>query len=236
MDTQTFRDVGLTEIESGVYLALLESGSSHVGLIIKKTGLHKATIYQTLERLLEKGLVGYAIEGNIKTFYAVNPEVILDQLKEKEENFKKLLPDLKHKLETAKKPVFAEIFRGKKGIITVYRDILSYNEYFNLGAGIPIVEILGPFFYQIQKIKQKRKIKAKLLISEKHRGTSLIQSLAGEFRYLPKEFEGPINTVIYGDKVAIIVWSDLMAFVLESKETSKAYKKYFDVLWKIAKS
>jgi len=235
MDIKIFKEIGISEIEASVYLALLENGPSHTGLIIKKTGLHKATVYQTLERLLEKGLVGYIIEENIKTFHAVDPKVILDQLKEKEDNFRKILPELKQKLESSKKPIFAEIFRGKKGIITVYRDILSHNEYLNLGAGIPIVEVLGPFYHQIQKTKKKRKIKAKLLISEKHKGTNLVKGLIGEFKYLPKEFEGPINTVIYGDKVAIIVWSDLMAFVLESKEANNAYRKYFNVLWRMAK-
>jgi hypothetical protein len=236
MDKEIFKDLGFTEIETRVYLALLELGQAHTGAIIKKTGLHKATIYQILNRLQEKGIVSYTLERDVKAFQATDPKNILDQFQEKEDNFKKLLPELQSIAKFSRKQSSAEIFNGKKGIITVYRDILSHKDYFHLGAGIPILETIGPFFYEIQKIKKKRKIKAKLLISEKHRGTSFAKSIGGEIKFLPREFEGPVNTVIYGNKIAIISWSDLTAFVLESKDTNKAYKKYFEALWKIAKS
>lgn len=235
MNIQPLKDMGLTEVETNVYLALLEKGPSPTGIIIKKTGFHKATIYQTLERLQEKGIVSYIIEGKIKIFQAVNPNILLEQLKEKEENFKTILPELLQKSLATKERIRAEIYHGKKGIISVYRNILNYKEYLNLGAGIPIVEILGAFFYQFQKIKRKKRIKAKVLVSEKIKGTSIAREITGEYRYLPKEFEGPTNTIIYGNKIAIIAWPDLIAFVLESKETNKVYRKYFEVLWKIAK-
>lgn len=235
MNIQPLKETGLTEVEANVYLALLEKGPSSTGVIIKKTGFHKATVYQTLERLQEKGIVSYIIEGKIKIFQAINPHILLEQLKEKEENLKSILPELLQKSRLAKEKVKAEIYYGKKGIISVYRDILNYKEYLNLGAGIPIVEILGAFFYQFQKIKNKKRIKSKILVSEKIKGTKIIKDIVGEYRYLPKEFEGPTNTVIYGNKIAIIVWSDMIAFVLESKEANKVYRKYFDVLWEKAK-
>jgi len=72
-------------------------------------------------------------------------------------------------------------------------------------------------------------------VSEKIKGTKITKEIVGQYKYLPKEFEGPINTIIYGNKIAIIVWTDLIAFVLESRETNKVYRKYFDVLWRIAK-
>lgn len=235
MEIRPLKDIGLTEVEANVYLALLEKGPSSTGVIIKKTGFHKATVYQTLERLQEKGIVSYIVRGKIKIFQAVNPNILLEQLKEKEENLKNILPELLQKTQLAKEKIRAEIYHGKKGIISVYRDVLNYKDYLNLGAGIPIVEILGDFFYQFQKIKKQKRIKAKILVSEKIKGTKITKEIVGEYKYLPKEFEGPTNTIIYGNKIAIIVWSDLIAFILESKETNKVYRKYFDVLWKIAK-
>lgn len=235
MDMQPLKDIGLTDIESKVYLILLKTGPSKTGIIIKKVGLHKATVYQTLERLIEKGIVSYIFEGNVKIFQAANPKIILSQLEEKQNNFKKILPELFRQSRLAKEKIKAEIFHGKKGIISVYRDVLKYQEYYNLGAGIPIVEILGSFFYQLQKIKKEKKIKSKILVSESIKGSKITKEIQGELRYLSKEFEGPTNTIIYGNKIAIIVWSDLIAFILESKETNKVYKKYFNLLWKIAK-
>ena len=234
MITKTLKDIGLTEVETHLYLALLENSPCLAGLLIKKTGFHKATIYQTLERLKEKGLVSSIKEGKHQLFQAKNPQIFLEKLKENEENLIKILPDLLNKIRTKKK-ISAEIFKGKEGIKTVYRDILSSKEYFNIGAGVPIKEVLDYYFDQIQIIKKQRKIKAKLLISESRRNTEFIKSLVGEFKYLPKEFEAPINTVIYGNKIAVILWSDLIAFVIESEQASKAYRKYFQVLWNFAK-
>lgn len=235
MDTTAIEEAGLTKIEAKVYVALLGEGPSATGIIIKKTGLHKATVYQTLERLQEKGIVSYAIKEKIKIFQAVNPNVLLEQLKEKEANLQKILPELQQKSRLSKEKIKSEIYHGRKGIISVYRDILRYNEYFHLGAGIPIIEILGPFYYQFQKIKKEKRIKSKILVSKKIKGTEIEKSIVGEYKFLPEEFEAPINTIIYGNKIAIIVWSDMTAFVLESKETNKAYRKYFEMVWSLAK-
>ena len=234
MIIETLKDLGLTEVETRTYLALLENTPCTAGIIIKKTGFHKATVYQTLERLKEKGLASYIKEGKHHLFQAKSPEILLKKLKEKEDNLNKILPELLSKGQNKGK-VSAEIFKGKEGIKTVYREILESKEYLMIGAGIPIKEVLGDYFEQIQLIKKQRKIKAKLLISENRRGTDFEKSLVGEHKYLPKEFEGPVNTLIYGKKIAIILWVDLIAFVLEGEQASNAYRKYFQVLWGFAK-
>ncbi len=55
-EIETLESLGLSEAEARVYLALLETGSTLAGPIIKKTGLHRGTTYQILQRLKEKGL------------------------------------------------------------------------------------------------------------------------------------------------------------------------------------
>jgi hypothetical protein len=41
---------------------------------------------------------------------------------------------------------------------------------------------------------------------------------------------------IYGHNVAMILWSkNPFAIVIEQEEFAKAYKKYFELMWKIAK-
>jgi sugar-specific transcriptional regulator TrmB len=224
---------GLTKIEAEVYLALLRNGQSHTGKIIKKTGLHKATVYQILERLQEKGVVGNITEKNAKTFFANDPKIILDQLKEKERRLENIMPQLRG-LKEQDKTVNAQVIRGREGIIQIYNEVLKEEEYDSIGSGIPILEILGPYFYRIQKIKKDKKIKARVLISEKHKGTQFAKEMSGEYRYLPRSWEGPSNTIIYGHKIAIIIWTEKIAFVLDSPETSKSYRKYFEVLWKSA--
>jgi len=41
---------------------------------------------------------------------------------------------------------------------------------------------------------------------------------------------------VYGDNVAMILWGkNPFALVIEQKEFAIGYKKYFEILWKIAK-
>lgn len=47
MDTQILEDIGLTNAEIKVYIALLELGTSTAGPIIEKTGLQNSVVHMT---------------------------------------------------------------------------------------------------------------------------------------------------------------------------------------------
>jgi len=59
-------EIGLTENESKIYLALIDLGPSLAGQISRKTGLHRRTVYDSIEMLIKKGLVGYIKNNNRK--------------------------------------------------------------------------------------------------------------------------------------------------------------------------
>src|SRR3989338_4567553 len=99
MDAAILEKIGLTGNEIKVYLALLELGSVTAGEIIKKTGLHRAGAYDTLERLMDKGIVSYVIKANRKYFEATPPANLItfvekreDELKDEKEKIKQLVP------------------------------------------------------------------------------------------------------------------------------------------------
>ena len=68
---QELKEAGLTDNESKVYLALIDLGPSLAGQIARKTGMHRRTVYDTIEMLIEKGLIGYIQKNNRKLFYAL---------------------------------------------------------------------------------------------------------------------------------------------------------------------
>ena len=65
MNTKILEEVGLTGNEIKVYLALLELGSVTAGDILKKIELHRGAVYDTLDKLIDKGLVSYFIKNNV---------------------------------------------------------------------------------------------------------------------------------------------------------------------------
>src|SRR3989338_419131 len=101
METENLEKLGLSPNESKIYSALLEIGSSTADKISQKAGIHRRTIYDNIEKLLNKGLINFVISGNKKYFEATDPNKLKDILKEKKEKIEKqeqilknILPEL----------------------------------------------------------------------------------------------------------------------------------------------
>ena len=116
MNTKLLQNLGLTEREAEIYLILLDLGSTTTGQVIKKSGLHKATVYSILQRLIDQGLVSYVIKDGIRYFEAADPDTFLNVLREREENLLEILPELKKKKELAKQKQEAYVLEGLKGV------------------------------------------------------------------------------------------------------------------------
>ena len=90
MEEINLQEIGLTEGEGKVYLSLLSLGISTSGKIIKDSQVSNSKIYDILDRLNKKGLVGISLKNNVKHFEAKNPSEISDLISNKEKNIKKI--------------------------------------------------------------------------------------------------------------------------------------------------
>ena len=115
MDTHILEDIGLTNAEIKVYLALLELGSSTAGPIIEKSGLQSSVVHMTLNKLVEKGFVSFVKECKRNHYQATNPKHIVEFINEKKQRFEQILPELLLKQQTAKTRPEIITFRGIKG-------------------------------------------------------------------------------------------------------------------------
>jgi len=237
---------GLTEKEAKLYLALLELGQSTSSNLIRKLDYYSKTVYELLEKLMRKGLVSYVIKSNVKYFEAVNPERFLGILKEEQDNIKErenkirgILPKLRQLKEINKEKQEANIYYGKKGMKSVFEDTLKQkDEILVFGGGGKSKEFLEHYYDLWNKIRAKNKIRLKLLWNEnlRNKQDSVKDIKLYKLRFLPKEFENPAPAMIYKDKVAITIWSgEPIAILIRSKEVNKTYRNYFELLWKIAK-
>jgi len=235
MNIEILENLGLSNIESKVYLVLLELGSVTASKIAERSGIHRRTVYDALETLIEKGLISFVIEANRKYYQAESPERLMEILKAKEEELKKELPELLSKRKLAKKPQEATIYRGKKGLQNVFEDIFKTKKAIYLfGSSGKFKEIFGePYMENWLRKLEEAKIKMKVILSKKAR--DLIKSLNAEVRYIKEEYVLPSSTTIYGDKVLIVIFtSQPFGMLIRSKEVSETYMKHFDLLWKIA--
>jgi sugar-specific transcriptional regulator TrmB len=237
MDIGTLEKIGLSANEARVYLALLELGPSLAGKVTEMSKVNRRTVYDVLESLIDKGLVSYVIEANRKVFEATNPVRFCELLKERESEIRAALPELQAKREAARKRQEAAVFRGKKGIRTIFEDILKYRENLVFGSHGRFKDVMGPFFKQYQRRKKSLNINTKLLLSERLRKSDIVKSTPGEHRFLKKEYDSPVSTIIYGDKTAIIIWADEpIGFVVAGKEVASSFQNYFKIMWEMAKA
>lgn len=234
---------GLTKIEAKVYVNLLKLGSTTTGPLIKKTELHRATVYDVLKRLMEKGLVSYITKEKTKYFEATNPEHFMDiineekkELEKKERLAKESISNLKKIRKQAKLIQNAHVFIGVRGVKTVLEDVLKYKENLIFGSSGRFRDRLGSSFYQFLKRKHDLGIISRHIAAESVRHTDMIMIKPSKSRFVPNEYTSPISTMIYGNNVSMFVWNEIpVAFVIESKETANAHKKYFDIMWNVAK-
>ena len=235
MDIKTvLKDIGLSDGETKVYLALLKLGSVPVSDIKEETQIHRTTIYDFLENLLNKGLVSYVIKNNVKFYKAAEPDKLLEILKEKEENLKEILPTLTKLSEIQKEEIKVEIYKGLEGFKTVHNDIIKVGKDL-IGFGVDEIrfkEMSSVFMEQYFKKKYEKGIKERLLTSEKAK--FIFDKKGTYYRFIPDEFFNPTATFVYWNKVAIIVWEPLTIIMIENQGLAESYKKYFELLWSYA--
>lgn len=241
-EIEILEELGLSEAEAKVYLTLLETGSTLAGPIIKKTGLHRGTTYQILQRLKEKGLVSSVIKGKKQYFQAVDPDRLMDVLKEREEKLQEILPDLKAKLEASKEKQEVTVYYGVKGIRSVMDKMLEEirnGEYYDFGVSGLFRDVMKHYWDLWQKKKRKYKIKSYVIFNEelKKKNPKLLKDYYGQARFHPKEFSSITDTMIYKDTIILFIWTAKppIAVLIKNKENAQSYKNQFKLMWKYAK-
>ncbi len=235
---ETLKKVGLGHNESKIYLTLLKLGPSMAGKIAKESNVDRSACYDSLKALVKKGLASYAIEANRKKFAAANPEKLNDYLNEKKNLVSEIIPEMKEMFNRTEEKSQVNMFKGLKGMKTVFEDILKNAKGENLviDSSGKFTEKMPYYFPHFKKGLEQNKIKVRHIV-RKGKENTLHPSTTTEMRSFPKIVgEQKITTNIYGDKVALILWSDVPeAVIIKDKSAAEAYRSYFEILWKSAK-
>lgn len=233
MDTKVLEMAGLNKKEAKIYLSLLKLKSAPVTKISEESRVDRTQTYDILEKLIDKGLASYVLKNNAKHFSPVDPERILTDLEQKEKEFRALLPTLHDLFARRPEKTSVEIFKGKEGIKSVYKNLLkSKNDYCLLGTPHVFEKILPIFSQQFLSEVERSGCAERIIFNKKAPFTRLRGS---EYRYLQSDIFYPTDTLMYNDKVVLFVLSEpYYAIVIESKELARTYRKHFAFLWKQA--
>ena len=248
MDIKVLQDIGLTESEIKVYLALLKLGQTTAGKIVDEAKVTRSKIYDLLERLKDKGLVGYIIKESTKYFSATNPNNLLRYLEEKEKKIKgeknlikEILPKLLNQQRLSQKDKIAEVFMGVNGMKNAFNVLVEEFEekehYYAFGAGKgENIEQIQIFFSQLHLKRKAKKVKSFIIFNESSRSLFEEQekSKLVEVRYIKQSTPTAIN--IYKNyTIMAILTKEPITLLIKNKETADSFREYFKLMWKISK-
>jgi sugar-specific transcriptional regulator TrmB len=244
MIREKLQKIGLTPGESELYELLIESGETKAGTLIKQANITSSKVYDVLQRLIYKGLVSFVEKDGVKYYQATPPERLIDYLDEKKSEIQeaqdemvKLIDYFKKKGQEKKELNNVRMYFGIQGAKIVLKELVeaSIEEKYNYGYGTqdnPFIEYLPHDMKEFFQAEKKYGLKTQILFAKGHPQ----KQPHAEIKYLPPEFMAPVRTMIAGNKVFMVDFSDkITSIIIENKQIAQSYKDHFKFLWKIAK-
>jgi len=235
---QILQELGLTDKEVKVYLALLSLGQSTANGIAKKSNLNRVTCYDILKYLQKKGLVSYVIKSGVKYYEAADPRKLLGDLQEKQAKVKSILPELEELKKSIKEKPGIELYEGMAGLKTVIEDIIKEGKESLFISDPDFIEAL-PFYFP-HFINQKRKLGlfSKVITTNNKKMRDYKKN--NPKKYVDLRFiEEKLSTtkIIYGNKIATLTFEkeNSIGIIVKNKQIADTERKLFDLLWKQAK-
>lgn len=251
-----FEEIGITEEELKVYLALIELREATVAQITKKVRIPRTSVVRYVEKLMRKALVSSISKNSVKLYIAENPKKIEKLVKEKEidaelqtqkaEELKKKFPDVLSYMnlnsfdsDSENNVVSVNYYQGLKGFKEVHDRSLDY-------ADGEIMFISNHSFWREAYTEKYDKeifvpkrirmgIKNRSLVMKNEQGIKLAKNskkVLREVRYLPDSYQFANTIILYKDNVSIMVSSSpYIAINIKSESVYKTFKNIYENIW-----
>lgn len=246
MDDTLLEKLGLTKGEIKVYIALNKLGQSTVGPIGKESKVSKSKIYDIIDRLIEKGLVGYITKDGTKYFTSNDPHMILDYIEKKQESLDEtkkeviteVIPQLMMQRTTSSKKRVAELYEGYQGIKAVREELMTSFKprdiFFVLGAPKVANDKWEGWFLDFHKRRIANKVNMKIIYNSNAKiyGEIRKKMKLTEVRYLSNNLNSPNWIDIFPEAVLfVMILKTPIAFVVRDKELANSFRAYFNIMW-----
>lgn len=251
---QLFDQLGFSQAETKLYLALAENGKSGATALAKRVGIPRSTAYSLLDALIEKGLVSKEQEAD-GAIFAPRPPTVFTQLvrMEAEEITQKFRSrtEAAMELERELKPLFREdsyrapriqVFEGRKNIESMLygyeedwqRQVMAHD---CIWWGYQDVDFVPSYrkwldHYWAKLLPQE---KIQLLSNRSEVEKNLKKKLRQRIiRQLPRDMEFSSTIWVLGEYVVMIMTRQQphYAFQLRDKAFADNQRTIFQLLWR----
>lgn len=233
------QEIGLSEKEAQIYLALLQVDSSSIQDIAKRTDINRTTVYPVLESLAKKGLVGEIQDGK-KTLYQAAPPERLEtfverqkiMLDEKSKRLVDIIPELKGvQRESSEKPV-VKYYEGRDGAISANLDFFNVKDAEGTGFFFFNKDLIDETFTKeeiakVQAIRPKKQIQGiSLYTSEKVDLPS--NEITTRVKIDSSKYPIKCDLSIYEDRVMVVTLAGKVSSIfIQNKDFADSLKSLF---------
>ncbi len=242
MYSHILTQLDLAKNEAILYESLLKWGESTVGELSVRTDIHRRNIYDSLNRLTEKGLVFEIKGGKENKYNAVNPDKLKEKIHEKEVALNKIMPDLQAMFieEPISEAVY--IYKGVEGWKNYMQDILNVGEdlYTIGGKGAWADKRIETFFAKFVKEAKAKKLRFHILFdgTKESIPASVLGASQGTHKFLPQGFSNNSIIDIFGDRVVIFsnvkgqnIDENATLTVIINKNVANSFRTWFKMIW-----
>lgn len=236
---------GLSIKEARVYLALLELGKATAGQIAEWAKINRATTYVALEELISQGLIRTYYLGKKRLFVVENPHQLVtlaetnkEQWTVRQREIEAVMPDLQALYQHLPNKPQVLFYEHKTGLKTVFEDTLQNpNTTLLIYADVEqSIGCLGDYFerYYIPT-RVKKQIKAKVIFADTPtaRQSSIDNNVElRESRFAPADSVIGNEIIIYGDKVAILTFTEPeIGIIIHNPTIAATQRAIFHLAW-----
>jgi HTH-type transcriptional regulator, sugar sensing transcriptional regulator len=240
MDTELItllQQSGFTQKEAQVYLALLELGKGDVTEIAKSAGLKRSIVYVIIEGLMEKGYVTQLPNRKINTYQAIDPGVIVTQIKTTSKNLSEMLPYLRSLSSKSEHKPKIHYIDNADAIMKIYDDMNNYQDQFFVSSYSEIEKHFpGSIKRWVTGFKKGHyNFQGRHLIPDNPEDlayASEFTSIGQKIKIIPGIKKIKMDFAIYGNKLAITSFEEKPYVVmLQSQDLVDSIMPIFEIAW-----
>ncbi|MCX6769609.1 MAG: helix-turn-helix domain-containing protein [Candidatus Micrarchaeota archaeon] len=229
-ETEALQELGLTANEAKLYFILVRLGAMKATALAAKSGLQRRTVYDTLQQLGTKGMVGKSEVSGVAVFSPSPPSSLLSFLDEKRDSAEKLLPALSRSFEAEEKAGVSVMY-GPQGMKTVLEDVLALRADYCVYYGqLQIFDTLPKFFPIFNEKRKQLGIKARYMVLDtpKVRERAKLIPLA-TFKFIDPSAPSPGVWWTYADRlVLILAQKENVVMLIKSEALAKTFRESFE--------
>jgi sugar-specific transcriptional regulator TrmB len=233
------QEIGLSEKESQVYLALLQVDNESIQDLAKRTGINRTTVYPVLETLEKKGLVSEVQVGKKTHYEAAAPErleTFVERqkvvLEERSLRLKDIIPQIKSvQREEGERPL-VKFFDGRDGTISAMEEFFGTEEKEGEAYFFYSRDLLDKNFTQQEKdrylkMRLDRKIKSESIYTFS-KGDLGSDSNANRLQIDGNKFPITCDIAVYKDTVRVTTLGNTVSSILiRSKDFAETLTSLF---------